>query len=79
MEIMSYMKKGFTIIQMLFMKDHARKEAEKLISEPSEALTRKIWNLTDQGFTKNMLKLVFPSIEFSTKICIPRAVQLIKK
>jgi hypothetical protein len=41
-ELMSYFKKGFTILQMLFMKDQARKEAEKLISEPSETLTRKV-------------------------------------
>lgn len=76
-EILNNLKKGLTIIQMLFLKDQARKEAEKLISEPSETLTRKIWNLTDQGFTKHMLNLVFPSIAFSTKVHIPRIAGLV--
>lgn len=62
---------------MLFLKDQARKEAEKLISEPSEALTRKIWNLTDQGFTKHMLNLVFPSITYSKKVYVPRVAGIV--
>lgn len=69
-EMVEYVKKGIGLIGLLFLKEDAKKEAQRMQSEPDPVLAKKIFNMTDEGITKQMLKVVLPQIAFSSKIYI---------
>ena len=78
-DVLEYVKKGFGMLGLLFLKNDAKRAVEKMISEPDSTLTKKIFNMTDEGLTKRMLSFIMPHIKYSEKVFIPRQMGYISR
>ena len=61
-DMIEYVKKGLGLIGMIFLKDDAKRQTQRFQSDPDSVLTKKIFNMTDEGITKQMLKVILPPI-----------------
>ena len=78
-EMYEYLKKGIGLIGLLFLKEDAKIQAQRLQCEPDPVMAKKVFNMTDEGITKQMLKMVLPQIAFSQKIFIQRKMNYLHK
>ena len=61
-DMIEYVKKGLGLIGMIFLKDDAKRQTQRFQSDPDSVLLKKMFNMTDEEITKQMLKVILPPI-----------------